>query len=178
MVFTMSGLVVAEQETLEGGELGVPACPARDTWKRRPAEQKRLLGHISLPPRVPQELLLSRAWALCACRGKMKKPEWLAGTWDTGWCRVRRRKLFPCSPGPDPPEAAMGGLGAEPICTSSASLKCKYGPTGVFNSALLSTLSLRPGKEIPNLLRITACTLPSLSDRPEQGGNFVPQKQH
>lgn len=175
----MSGLVGAEQETLEEGELGVAACPAKDTWKRRPAEQKWLLGHISLlPPRVPQEWLLSRARALRAWRGKVKKSGQLTGPWDTGCCRVRRRKLFPCSPGPDPPAVAMGGLGTEPTCTSSASLKCKYGPAGVFNSAPLSTLSLHPGKEIPNLLRITACTLPSLSDRPEQGGNFVPQKQH
>lgn len=31
MVFIMSGLVRAEQETLEEGELGVAACPAKDT---------------------------------------------------------------------------------------------------------------------------------------------------
>lgn len=35
------------QETLEGGEMGTLACPARDTLLDQTTEQK--LGHIGLP---------------------------------------------------------------------------------------------------------------------------------
>lgn len=42
-----SSRIMAEQETLEGGEMGTLACPVRDTLLDQTTEQK--LGHIGLP---------------------------------------------------------------------------------------------------------------------------------
>lgn len=145
--------IIAEKETLKRGEVGVPACPARDTPLDHPSKSG-CWGTSAFPSECfGSGCFLGHGHFLLG-RAKMEKHGRLEGPWDTEQSRMKTTPLLHWTRSSD---SGNGISALSPFALTQHHWNVSIAPTGLFNSAALSAQSLSPRKEIPNLLSITAC---------------------